>query len=209
MRILALSDKVVSHVYSARAKQRYSDIDLVVGCGDLPGWYLEFIVSALNVPLLYVPGNHDPDQLRVPGARMLDGRLIEHAGLRILGLGGSRRYKAEGRHQYTDAEMYLRIASLLPELMLNRIRFGRGCDLFIAHSPPYGIHDGHDLAHIGFHAFRRLIRVFKPQLMLHGHSHVARNIEVTETLFEETRIVNVYPARRITWPPATRDKAPA
>src|SRR5205823_4064430 len=34
--------------------------DLVVGCGDLPFDYLEYLVSRLDVPLLYVPGNHDP-----------------------------------------------------------------------------------------------------------------------------------------------------
>ncbi len=105
--------------------------------------------------------------------------------------------------------MILRITSLLPELVLNRIRFGRGCDLFVTHSPPYGIHDGTDHAHVGFHAFRRFIRLFKPQLMLHGHSHVARNIEVTETRFEETRILNVYPFRRITWPLVPQSETPA
>lgn len=34
--------------------------DLVVSCGDLPSDYLEYLVSSLNVPLVYVPGNHDP-----------------------------------------------------------------------------------------------------------------------------------------------------
>lgn len=34
--------------------------DAVVSCGDLPFEYLEYIVTVLSVPLLYVPGNHDP-----------------------------------------------------------------------------------------------------------------------------------------------------
>jgi uncharacterized protein len=35
--------------------------DLVVSCGDLPFDYLEYIVTVSSAPLLYVPGNHDPD----------------------------------------------------------------------------------------------------------------------------------------------------
>lgn len=38
--------------------------DLVVSCGDLPFEYLEYMVTILSVPLLYVPGNHDPDLRR-------------------------------------------------------------------------------------------------------------------------------------------------
>jgi uncharacterized RDD family membrane protein YckC len=34
--------------------------DLVVSCGDLPWDDLERIVDVANVPLVYVPGNHDP-----------------------------------------------------------------------------------------------------------------------------------------------------
>ena len=45
--------------------------DLVIGCGDLPFDYLEYLVSRLDVPLLYVPGNHDaslvpPDMTWMP-----------------------------------------------------------------------------------------------------------------------------------------------
>ncbi|HVH54112.1 MAG TPA: metallophosphoesterase, partial [Actinomycetota bacterium] len=39
--------------------------DLVLSAGDLPFDYLEYLVTVLNVPLLYVPGNHDPS-LRSP-----------------------------------------------------------------------------------------------------------------------------------------------
>ncbi|MBI2163172.1 MAG: metallophosphoesterase family protein [candidate division NC10 bacterium] len=59
MKILALSDQVVEHLYSPLVKERFGDVDLVVGCGDLPDYYLDYIVSMLNVPLTLVPGNHD------------------------------------------------------------------------------------------------------------------------------------------------------
>ncbi|MFQ5921532.1 MAG: metallophosphoesterase family protein [Anaerolineales bacterium] len=68
MKILALSDSVDDRIYSTRAHQTYGDIDLVVGCGDLPIYYLEFVADALNKPVLYVRGNHDTEaELRSDG----------------------------------------------------------------------------------------------------------------------------------------------
>ncbi len=37
---------------------------LIISCGDLPFDYLEYVVTLANVPLLYVPGNHDPHVTR-------------------------------------------------------------------------------------------------------------------------------------------------
>lgn len=36
--------------------------ELIVACGDLPAEYLRALMNALDVPLVFVPGNHDPDQ---------------------------------------------------------------------------------------------------------------------------------------------------
>src|SRR2546428_7424636 len=93
---------------------------LVLTCGYLPFDYLEYIVSRVNVPLLYVPGNHDPDlgpgddtfsPLRAErpskgpeGCVNVDGRIVEAAGLRVAGLGGSMRYRP-GANQHTHGPM--------------------------------------------------------------------------------------------------------
>ena len=58
MKILCVSDKVEDRVYNTRAKDRFEDIDLVISCGDLPYYYLEFITDALRKPVYYVRGNH-------------------------------------------------------------------------------------------------------------------------------------------------------
>ena len=60
MKILVVADKVQDYIYSPGLKERMPDVELVLSCGDLPFYYLEFIVSCLNVPLLYVFGNHNP-----------------------------------------------------------------------------------------------------------------------------------------------------
>lgn len=59
MKILAVSDRVIDWLYSGHVREKFSDIDLIIGCGDLPFYYLDFLTSALDRPLVYVRGNHD------------------------------------------------------------------------------------------------------------------------------------------------------
>jgi Icc-related predicted phosphoesterase len=53
------------------------------------------------------------------------------------------------------------------------------------------------LPHTGFKVFLSFLRLFKPRYHLHGHIHIYRQDEVTQTQFEETTIVNVYPYRGV------------
>jgi len=131
---------------------------MVIGCGDLPFYYLEFVVTMLDVPLYYVHGNHDHERqymsdgrvaTRAEGCISIDGELNSENGLLMAGLGGSIRYKTEGEHQYSDSEMTSRMRRISLRLLFNRYRYGRYLDLLIAHSPPFGIHDLKDPAHIG------------------------------------------------------------
>ena len=135
MKILALSDEVVPFIYSPAVRERFGDVGLIVGCGDLPVAYLEYVVTQLNVPLVYVPGNHDPDEYVVQGGLSIDGRWTKVNGVSVGGLGGSQRYKPVGKHQYTDQEMLGRAAHLL----LTSRMAGRHIDVFVAHSAPLGI----------------------------------------------------------------------
>ncbi len=209
MKILALSDQVVEHLYSPLVKERFGDVDLVVGCGDLPDYYLDYIVSMLNVPLTLVPGNHDlptpsPDAEgegegggtpRASGN--IDGMVVEERGLLLAGLGGSIRYRPDGVHQYTQGEMARRILALAPRLWWNRLRYGRFLDILITHAPPRGIHDAEDPAHVGFEAFNRFIARYSPRYLLHGHAHVYRHDAITITQVGPTTVINVYPYRVI------------
>ena len=59
MRILTVSDKVEPVLYGPYIRERVGKVDLILACGDLPYYYLEYIVGLLDVPLFYVHGNHD------------------------------------------------------------------------------------------------------------------------------------------------------
>jgi Icc-related predicted phosphoesterase len=205
LKILAVSDKVVEVVYSRAISQNFGDVDLVIGCGDLPSYYLDFIISSLNVPCYFVYGNHDwnfkqtmegPVAVNPPGWVNLDERGVYAQGLWLAGLEGSLRYRPDGVHQYTQGEMYRKALRLLPRLVANRLRYGRYLDILVAHSPPFGIHDGPDYPHVGFKAFLTLMNRCRPRYLLHGHKHIT-SLEPTRTTFGETEVINVYPYRVI------------
>jgi Icc-related predicted phosphoesterase len=200
-RILAVSDKVEPRIYGPNLAMVAANIDFVVACGDLPYYYLEYIISVLDRPLYYVHGNHDRPEHRQdsslvtepPGGINLHRRVRLLDGLLIAGLQGSHRYNQNPHYQYTQTEMRTRVIGMMPELLLNRIRYGRALDLLVTHSPPFGIHDAEDRPHVGFQAFHSLLRWFRPRYMLHGHQHVYSNQERTTTRLGDTEIINVYP----------------
>jgi Icc-related predicted phosphoesterase len=208
MNLLALSDRVVEGLYGSpeQARARLADTDLIIGCGDLPYDTLEFFATLLNTPVAYVYGNHDRPTytaegtiVTAPGGCLsLEDRCVEINGLLIGGLGGSIRYSPDAEHQYTEMEMWRRIIGLMPQLLFNQLRSGRMLDILVTHSPPRGIHDAEDLPHHGFKSFLTLLRMAKPRLMLHGHTHVYRS-SITQTRYEATTVINVYPNKLINW----------
>ncbi len=202
MKILAISDMVVDRLYSAQVAERFQDVELIIGCGDLPYEYLEFLVTSMNIPLLYVPGNHDPanDQGKkgtyAEGCDNLDRKVRSVKGLNIAGVGGSIRYKPGAPNQYTQSQMYSRISTFIPKLLWYLPLHGNVLDIVIAHSPPRGIHDDEDQAHVGFSAFIDFIHTFKPRYFLHGHTMVYKNNLVPPiTTLGRTTVINVYPYR--------------
>ena len=206
MKILAISDRVDERVYSEHINHNYGDVDLFVGCGDLPNDYLEYVVTMTNQPVLYVRGNHDVEvQLTAAGHRvkkaegcdLIDGRVVNVKGLIFMGLGGSIRYRPGPPFQYTEGQMRARVARLIPRLLVNKLRYGRFVDVVITHAPPFGIHDSTDRAHIGFKVFLTLMAWFKPRFLLHGHMHHRRYNAQTATTFSDTIVVGVFPVRAI------------
>lgn len=214
-RVLALSDEVTESLYGPQLGALRPD--LVVACGDLPFDFLEYIVTIANVPLVFVPGNHDPDLSRqahrMSSAGLLapflpssmeeapgplgcvnaDGVVVDAAGLRLAGLGGSIRY-SRGDNQYTEAQMRRRVRALGWSCRRRRLRDRRGVDLLITHSPPAGVGDGTDPAHRGFESFHRLIGDIAPRILVHGHVHPYGR-QSPDCRVESTDVVNAVALR--------------
>jgi calcineurin-like phosphoesterase family protein len=208
-RILAIADEVDEGLYTDKLQRLRPD--LVVSAGDLPFDYLEYIVSRLDVPLVFVPGNHDAelrssDPTWTPlgtdapergplGCENADGRVLVAAGLRIAGLGGSMRYR-RGPNQYTEAEMRWRALGLSMRIKLNPFRAARKPDILLTHAAPLGWGSQDDLAHRGFAAFLPLVKDLAPKLLIHGHLHRYGQSK-PERQLAGTRIINAVPLRLI------------
>jgi calcineurin-like phosphoesterase family protein len=188
VRVLAVSDRMDAVLWHDASS--VGRVDLILACGDLPFDYLDRLMGELDVPLVFVPGNHDPDvdgyrqgrgglMLRAGmpdeppwplGAVNADGRVVDIAGLRLAGLGGSLRY-SEGPNQYTQRQQSRRARRLAAVARWRRCRDHRGVDVLLTHAPPRGVGDGDDPAHQGFVAHRELVVRLAPPLLLHGHVH--------------------------------------
>lgn len=208
MRILTVSDKVEPVLYGPYIRERVGKVDLILACGDLPYYYLEYIVGLLDVPLFYVHGNHDKvvaasaTGMPAPGATVswatnLHGRTVEHQGLLLAGLEGCRRYSPDRPFQYSAAEMKLQATKLGLTLLVNKLRRGRFLDILITHAPPRGIHDDEDVPHQGFESYLDFMRTYRPLLLIHGHQHVYNRNLTTETVYESTHVLNTYGYRVI------------
>jgi Icc-related predicted phosphoesterase len=205
MKILAVSDLETGFLYQPSIVERFSDVDLIISCGDLPHYYLEYMISMLNIPLYYVNGNHantieftTGGERKYPwGAINVHRRNItDDTGVLLAGIEGCQRYNY-GPNQYSQNEMWSMVFGLVPKFLFNKIRHGRFLDIFISHAPPWKIHDQDDLPHQGIKAFRWLIKVFKPTYHLHGHIHVYRNDTKISTRFNQTDVINCYGYREL------------
>lgn len=173
VRVLAVADEVVDH-FSPGTWRDFAP-DVVLSAGDLPWDYLESVAAATGVPLVFVPGNHDPElrasrpdraeldpaPLPPAGAICADGTVVEAAGLRIAGLGGCVRYR-EGPHQYSQEQHRRRARALLG---------AKHVDVLLTHAPPLGLGDEEDAAHRGIECLHDVLAQLRPSWHLHGHIH--------------------------------------
>lgn len=189
MKILAIADQEARYFYDFYMPGRLDEFDLILACGDLKTKYLEFIATMARCPVLYVRGNHDDHFIKNPpgGCICIENQIYEYKGVRILGLGGSYRYRP-GENMYTEKQMRRRIFKLCLQL-----RRKKGFDILLTHAPAYGLNDEEHIAHRGFECFIELLEKYKPKYFIHGHIHrnYGQNIPQICT-YQDTTVVNAY-----------------
>ena len=221
-RILAIADERDPSLSYRRIRTIAPDV--VVSCGDLPFDYLEFVVTAANKPLLYVPGNHDPaladrkPHLVAGGFGMSGPHGGPGSGLAVRSKWGDPpgplgctpldgrveqraglRFGGLGgsiRYRPEPPHMYTQQQMRRRALRLKwRAKVRqRGLDVLVTHSPPAGLGDGADDAHRGFEAFHGLVEALQPRLLLHGHVH-PHGFQKPDRQIGETTVVNVIPSK--------------
>ena len=189
MKILVLADEPCKALWDYFEKSRLEGVDLILSAGDLPASYLSFLVTLGPCPVLYVHGNHDDKYLQKPpeGCTCIEDQIFNYNGIRILGLGGSMRYRP-GVNQYTEKEMNKRVRKLWWPLLKNR-----GFDILLTHAPAKNWNDAQDLPHQGFSCFCDLVEKYHPKYMVHGHVHMnyGRNFP-REDQKGSTTVINAY-----------------
>lgn len=189
MKILTIGDVESKYLWDYFERSKLEGIDLIISCGDLAPEYLSFLATFTTAPVLYVHGNHDVKYEKRPpeGCICIDDDVFIYRGVRILGLGGSMKYK-DADHQYTEHEMRMRIVKMFPKLL----RY-RGFDILVSHAPAYGINDGKDLPHMGFKVFLKLMEKYRPKYFLHGHVHMNYGRQhIRCDKYMDTTIYNAY-----------------
>lgn len=187
MKILVVADEVCPALWDYYTPGKLAEYDLILSSGDLKAEYLSFLVTMARCPLLYVHGNHDGDYTNNPpeGCDCIDDKLMVYKGLRILGLGGSRKY-SQGDHQYTEQQMRQRIRKLK-----RAIKLAGGVDIVLAHAAPFGVGDMDDRTHKGFKAFLELIDTYHPAYFLHGHVHLNYGTNIQRLgQYEDCTVIN-------------------
>jgi Icc-related predicted phosphoesterase len=218
VRVLAVADEVVDALWGPKASALAPD--LVLAAGDLPWDYLEFLASATDRPVVFVPGNHDPEPAdgrlhrsglfvaagmpceapRPAGCRSVDGTVVDVAGLRIAGLGGCVRYRP-GPHQYGQREYHRRAGRLLRRVARLQRRSPGPVDVLLTHAPPLGLGDEDDRAHVGIEALHTVLDRLRPRWHLHGHIHPYGQPR-PDRVVGPTTIRNVIPHRILEITPA-------
>ena len=189
MKILTLADEECKALWEYYTPGRLAEYDLIISCGDLKPEYLSFIVTMARCPLLFVHGNHDGKYaVRPPeGCDCIDDHYVVFNGLRILGLGGCKKY-SPGPYQFTERQMRKRIRKLKWMLW-----WQDGVDIVVTHAPPEGLGDDDDPAHWGFTALKELIEEYHPRYLIHGHVHMSYSHKIPRELeYEGTKIINAY-----------------
>ena len=194
MKILLVSDREETRLWgswSEATSEMMAEVDLILSAGDLSPYYLEFLVTMTNVPLLYVRGNHDTQyDVHAPeGCIDIDEQVLEFGGIRIAGLAGSMKYK-NSIDMYTEREMRGKVRRLKKNIKLKAVRdrlhmkkyampelkeavrsSDRPIDILLTHAPSRGHGDMEDLAHRGFECFNSLLEEYRPVIHCYGHVH--------------------------------------
>lgn len=187
MNILAVSDVPARYYYDFYEPGKLDEFDLILACGDLSKEYLEFLATLAHCPLLYVHGNHDDgfDSRPPEGCICVEDQIYVWQGVRILGLGGSYRYRS-GAHMFTERQMRRRIHRVCFQLWRHK-----GFDILLTHAPARHINDFDAPAHRGFECFNTLLDRYQPRYFVHGHIHRNYGMNIPQrTIHGSTTILN-------------------
>ncbi|MCA9487921.1 MAG: metallophosphoesterase [Nanoarchaeota archaeon] len=171
-KILALADIHGDSALAKKAAKKASKekVDMVIIAGDLT-WFgqpAKEIVSPFlknKIPVLTMPGNHDPESISQELSQVYKGivdihkKNFEHRGIGFFGTGTTDwGFYEDGKQVYSELQKaHKKIQSLKKKVM-------------ISHSPPEGSKI-ELLGYPGSRAVTEAIKKFNPDFLICGHIH--------------------------------------
>lgn len=156
-----------------------SKVDIIVTLGDLEFHQISELSDIANLPKIGVYGNHDS------GTYMNDLGIINmhlnRYSFRDITFGGF-----EGCVRYKESD-YAKMYS--QEESIELLRDFPNVDVLLTHSPPRGIHDHTDPAHVGLEGIINYIKEKKPKYLLHGHTYIPASEKRVN--FGDTEIIHI------------------
>lgn len=169
-------------------------IDVIVFGGDVTNFQsmdraveiLKYAKGLFGKEIFFVPGNCDDPKLLEwegdEGITPLHMRIVNFAGLKFLGIGGSNITPFNTYIEFSEREIREMVSKFSEE----------NIDVLVSHIPPHNtkmdrVYMGH---HVGSPEIRKFIEDRKPRLVLTGHIHEGRGIDK----IRNTTIINPGPA---------------
>ncbi len=171
---------------NARAKVWFSKLadkhapDAVVFLGDFitfePQSFARDVLrdfAGMGVPVLAIPGNCDPRTIlfdidQIEGVTNLHNTSVELMGKVFAGRGGSITCPSPTPFEEPDENF---AGSLEPAI--------EGAEILVLHQPVKGFRDGIvGVGNVGSESLRNLLELHKPRLVLSGHIHEAKGLDV-------------------------------
>jgi len=175
MKYLALADRPAEFSVLTLI-EKYSP-EIIITLGDLSQNYLRDL-EYVTLPKIGVRGNHDSyNYFSICGIINNHAKITTINGIKFGGLEGCIRYKdSEYAPMYSQDE-YSEILKDFPSV-----------DIFISHSPPYGINDEKtEIAHQGIRALNEYLERISPRYFMHGHTYPSNPLKY----FGNTEIIYV------------------
>lgn len=174
MNILTIADKRPTQSIKEMISLR--SVDLIMTLGDLEESEISELKEITDIPKIGVYGNHCfPGHMETLSIFNMHMHTWEFSGMTFGGFEGCVRYKNNPYAKMYSQEEVADMMSHFPYV-----------DVFIAHSPPRGINDEADPAHIGFDAFRTYLEEKQPKHFFHGHTYPKADELITQ--FKNTQI---------------------
>lgn len=199
MKLLVVSDfhGSIEAAHKTAAKAKKTEADVIIVCGDITHFgsveHAEQILApltAMEMPVLFVPGNCDPSQLaeaKIKGAVNLHEQCHRLDNVSFMGLGAAPSSRFYSWFEMSEGKILNTLVQTADRCSEN------GSLVVVSHTPPKGtkVDRAFSKIHAGSASLRTFIESRKPSIVFCGHIHEARGVD----RIGDTIIVNPGPVR--------------